>query len=168
MGTVLCPNCNKKFRTAPAAPTPEPQLTPKERDELLRMRIMTPVGVFFLLVSLFVISDDPDNLFSLVNPLFLAPVFCGLFFLTPAMFAILRKQDGRVNVNSHTPQTQQNARVPSQPVDRTAENVVMGFFGSMAVIMGVIVLLILIVVLYFISVALAWIGENGLPFPSGW
>ena len=129
---------------------------------------MAPFGVLFLLIGLGVIADDLDGPLSFANPFFLAPVFCGLFFLTPAMFAFLRKQDGRVNVNSHTHQTQQNARVPSQPVDRTAENVVMGFFGSMAVIMGVIVLLFLIVVLYFISVALAWIGENGLPFPSGW
>ena len=129
---------------------------------------MAPFGVLFLLIGLGVIADDLDGPLSFANPFFLAPVFCGLFFLTPAMFAFLRKQDGRVNVNSHTHQTQQNASVPSQPVDRTAENVVMGFFGSMAVIMGVIVLLILIVVLYFISVALAWIGENGLPFPSGW
>ena len=69
---------------------------------------MAPFGVLFLLIGLGVIADDLDGPLSFANPFFLAPVFCGLFFLTPAMFAFLRKQDGRVNVNSHTHQTQQN------------------------------------------------------------
>lgn len=128
---------------------------------------MAPIGAIFLLIALFVIADDPDDLESWVNPFFLAPAFCGLFFLTPTMFAFLRYRDGRVNVDSHTHQTQQNASMPSQPVDRTAENVVMSIFGSMAVIMGVIALLFLIVVLYFFFIILGWISENGLPFPSG-
>lgn len=127
---------------------------------------MAPIGVFFLLIGLFVIGDDPDDLESWINPFFLAPVFCGLFFLTPAMFAFLRNQDGRVNVNSHTHQTHQNASVPSQPVDRTAENVVMSIFGSMAVIMGVIALLFVIFVVYVFLLIIGWISENGLPFPS--
>ena len=160
MGTVLCPNCNKKFRTAPAAPTPEPQRTPKEREEHIKMLIMLPIGVFLLLIGLLVIADDPDDLQSWMNPFFLAPAFCGLFFLTPAMFAFLRKQDGSVNVNSYTHQSQQNASMPSQPVDRTAENVVMSIFGSMAAIMGVIALLFLIVILYIAFFTLRWISEN--------
>ena len=124
---------------------------------------MAPIGVVFLLIGLFVIGDDPDDLESWIHPFFLAPVFCGLFFLTPAMFAFLRNQDGRVNVNSHTHQTHQNASVPSQPVDRTAENVVMSIFGSMAVIMGVIALLIVIVFLYLFFFVLNWMSENGFP-----
>ena len=108
---------------------------------------MAPIGVFFLLIGLIVIADDPDELQSWMNPFFLAPTFCGLFFLTPTMFAYLRYRDGRVNVDSHTHQTQQNASIPSQPVDRTAENVVLSIFGSMAVIMGVIALLFLIAIL---------------------
>jgi multisubunit Na+/H+ antiporter MnhB subunit len=168
VGTVLCPKCNQKFRTmAPTPPTPEPQRTPKEKEEHIRMLIMAPIGAIFLLIALFVIADDPDDLESWMNPFFLAPAFCGLFFLTPTMFAFLRYRDGRVNVDSHTHQTQQNASMPSQPVDRTAENVVMSIFGSMAVIMGVIALLFLIVVLYFFFIILGWISENGLPFPSG-
>ena len=127
---------------------------------------MAPIGVVFLLIGLFVIGDDPDDLESWIHPFFLAPVFCGLFFLTPAMFAFLRNQDGRVNVNSHTHQTHQNASVPSQPVDRTAENVVMSIFGSMAVIMGVIALLFVIFVVYVFLLIVGWISENGLPFPS--
>ena len=130
------------------------------------MLIMAPFGVLFLLIGLGVIADDLDGPLSFANPFFLAPVFCGLFFLTPAMFAFLRKQDGRVNVNSHTHQTQQNARVPSQPVDRTAENVVMSIFGSMAVIMGVIALFFVIAVLFVFFFILSWISENGLPLPS--
>ena len=130
------------------------------------MLILAPIGVFFLLIGLFVIGDDPDDLESWIHPFFLAPVFCGLFFLTPAMFAFLRNQDGRVNVNSHTHQTHQNASVPSQPVDRTAENVVMSIFGSMAVIMGVIALLFVIFVVYVFLLIIGWISENGLPFPS--
>jgi len=167
VGTVLCPKCNQKFRTMAPTP-PEPQRTPKEKEEHIRMLIMVPIGAIFLLIALFVIADDPDDLESWVNPFFLAPAFCGLFFLTPTMFAFLRYRDGRVNVDSHTHQTQQNASMPSQPVDRTAENVVMSIFGSMAVIMGVIALLFLIVVLYFFFIILGWISENGLPFPSGW
>lgn len=127
---------------------------------------MAPIGVVFLLMSLFIIADDLDDLESWIHPFFLAPAFCGLFFLTPAMFAFLRKQDGRVNVDSHTHQTQQNASVPSQPVGRTAENVVMSIFGSMAVIMGVIALLLVIFVVYVFLFILGWISENGLPFPS--
>ena len=168
VGTVLCPKCNQKFRTmAPTPTTPEPQRTQKEKEEHIRMLIMAPIGAIFLLIALFVIADDPDDLESWMNPFFLAPAFCGLFFLTPTMFAFLRYRDGRVNVDSHTHQTQQNASMPSQPVDRTAENVVMSIFGSMAVIMGVIALLFLIVVLYFFFIILGWISENGLPFPSG-
>ena len=167
MGRVLCPKCNKKFRTmSPAPQIPKPQRTQKEKDEHIRMLILAPIGVFFLLIGLFVIGDDPDDLESWINPFFLAPVFCGLFFLTPAMFAFLRNQDGRVNVNSHTHQTHQNASVPSQPVDRTAENVVMSIFGSMAVIMGVIALLFVIFVVYVFLLIIGWISENGLPFPS--
>lgn|GEM_PF-1614060 len=161
MGKVLCPKCNKKFRTmAPAPPTPEPQRTPKEKEEHIRMLIMAPIGVVFLLISLFIIADDLDDLESWIHPFFLAPAFCGLFFLTPAMFAFLRNRDGRVNVDSHTHQTQQNASMPSQPVDRTAENVVMSIFGSMAVIMGVIALLIVIVFLYLFFFILNWMSEN--------
>lgn len=167
MGRVLCPKCNKKFRTmSPAPQIPKPQRTQKEKAEHIRMLILAPIGVFFLLIGLFVIGDDPDDLESWINPFFLAPVFCGLFFLTPAMFAFLRNQDGRVNVNSHTHQTHQNASVPSQPVDRTAENVVMSIFGSMAVIMGVIALLFVIFVVYVFLLIIGWISENGLPFPS--
>lgn len=165
MGKVLCPKCNKKFRTMPAAPpTPEPQRTPKEKGEQIRMLIMAPIGVFFLLIALFVIADDPDELQSWMNPFFLAPAFCGLFFLTPTMFAYLRYRDGRVNVDSHTHQTQQNASMPSQPVDRTAENVVLSIFGSMAVIMGVIALLFLIFILYVVFFTLNWMSENTLWF----
>lgn len=165
MGKVLCPKCHKKFRTMPAAPpTPEPQRTPKEKEEHIRMLIMAPIGVFFLFIALFVIADDPDELQSWINPFFLAPAFCGLFFLTPTMFAYLRYRDGRVNVDSHTHQTQQNASMPSQPVDRTAENVVLSIFGSMAVIMGVIALLFLIFILYVVFFTLNWMSENTLWF----
>ena len=165
MGKVLCPKCNKKFRTmAPASPTPEPQRTQKEKEEHTRMLIMAPIGVVFLLIGLFVIGDDMDDLESWIHPFFLAPAFCGLFFLTPAMFAFLRKQDGRVNVNSHTHQTQQNASVPSQPADRTAENVVMSIFGSMAVIMSVIALLFAIAFLFVFFFILSLLSGGSWSF----
>jgi hypothetical protein len=168
MGKVLCPKCNKKFRTiAPAPPTPEPQLTPRERDEQIRMRLMTPLGVIFLLIGLFVISDDADNLFSFCSPFFLAPVFCGLFFLTPGMFALLRKQNGPVGLKTQFHQHQPSATASSQPVDRTTEDFFMKIFGSMALITGVIGLLLLLVALFFIIFFLVWLVANN-PGTGGW
>ena len=171
VGTVLCPKCNQKFRTkAPTPPTSEPQLTPRERDEHIRMLIMTPVGIMFLLLGFVLLNrfGDIDNLFSFINPLFLAPFFCGLFFLTPAMFAFLRKQNDPVGLNTQSHHHLQGRSETQPPVDRRAENAVMGFFGSMAIIMGVILVVFVIVALYIVVFFLTWIGENGLPVFSGW
>jgi hypothetical protein len=128
---------------------------------------MTPLGVIFLLIGLFVISDDADNLFSFCSPFFLAPVFCGLFFLTPGMFALLRKQNGPVGLKTQFHQHQPSATASSQPVDRTTEDFFMKIFGSMALITGVIGLLLLLVALFIIILFLVWLVANN-PGTGGW
>ena len=131
---------------------------------------MAPVGVMFLLLGflLLIRFGDIDNLFSFMNPLFLAPFFCGLFFLTPAMFAYLRKQNDPVGLKAQSHHRLQGRGEPQAPVDRRAENAVMRFFGSMAIIMGVVLVVFAIVALYVLVFVLTWIGENGLPVFSGW
>jgi len=132
------------------------------------MLVMAPFGAFFLFFGLVAIALDPDNLTSWSAPFYLAPIFCGLFFLTPAMFAFLRKRAEPVAVGAQTAHNSRASETPqAQPLGRTTENMVMGLFGSIAFIMGVIGLLIVIVVVFVLSVILRWISENGLPFPSG-
>ena len=44
----------------------------------------------------------------------------------------------------------------------------MSIFGSMALIMSVVLVVFVIVALYVVVFVLTWIGENGFPVFSGW
>ena len=129
---------------------------------------MTSLGVIFLLLGFLLIVDDIDDWFSFINPFFLAPFFCGLFFLTPAMFAMIRKQKNAVGLKAQSHQYQQERSESQPPVDRRVENTVMGIFGTMALIMAVIAVVFVIVVLYIAVYILTWISENGFPLFGGW
>ena len=132
------------------------------------MLVMAPFGALFLLIGLVAIAIDPDDLVSGWAPFYLAPVFCGLFFLTPAMFAFLRKQAEPAAVATHTTQRSRTSETPqAQPLGRSTENIVMGFFGSMFIIMAIASVLTVIAIVVLIFILLELLSQIGVDLWNG-
>ncbi len=124
---------------------------------------MAPFGALFLTFGLIAIVMDPEDLISGWAPFYLAPVFCGLFFLTPAFFVFLRSQSEPVSLNVHESQHQQatNASLPPA-VNHSTEKVVMGIFGSMFAIMAILSISILVLIVVVFLAVIGGLSELGI------
>ena len=159
-GVVRCPKCQHRFRTS--APTPvqvNAQVSAREKEERTRTVVMAAFGALFLFGGLLAVVLDFDNLASGWASFYLAPIFCGLFFLTPAVFAGLRKRRPPVDLSGAKHPTHSTTPVSATvPVNRTAENIVMSVFGSMFVLMAVVSISIVIVIAVFLFLLIGGLG----------